>query len=159
MRPHPVNRAGTFVVAALAAACALPGIACDALLGLDPTVLVSDPALKDAATRDVGSEASPPAPSMDAAPEGSPDAVACTPCPGGCVDITSNGENCGTCGHSCLGATCSGGACVPVVLTNGAPADLAVDEANVYWTDGTNGSVKRCPIAGCADGGETLFPG
>ena len=156
MRPDPVNR---LRASALAASCALSCLACDALVGLDPTVLVTDLPLKDAATPAVGFEASPEAMTgMDAAPEGAPDA-ACTPCPTGCVDTNSDGDNCGACGHSCLGATCSGGACVAVILTTGAPADLAVDQTNVYWTDGTNGNVKRCPIAGCSDGGETLFVG
>lgn len=156
MRPDPVNR---LRASALAASCALSCLACDALVGLDPTVLVTDLPLKDAATPAVGFEASPEAMTgMNAAPEGAPDA-ACTPCPTGCVDTNSDGDNCGACGHSCLGATCSGGACVAVILTTGAPADLAVDQTNVYWTDGTNGNVKRCPIAGCSDGGETLFVG
>jgi len=35
---------------------------------------------------------------------------------GACVDTTSDGKNCGACGHDCLGGTCSGGQCQPVEL-------------------------------------------
>jgi hypothetical protein len=35
---------------------------------------------------------------------------------GACVDTTSDGKNCGACGHDCLGGTCAGGKCQPVLL-------------------------------------------
>ncbi len=151
---------GIFAAAIFAASCALPCVACDALVGLNPTILEVAATGADAGPKDAGRETSPGAvAAMDANSKASPDAAACTPCPGACVDTTSDGRNCGACGHDCLGSTCRAGACVPVILVSGSPADLAVDQDDVYWTDGMNGDVKRCPIAGCADGGETLFVG
>jgi hypothetical protein len=151
--------------AAFVVVCALSSVACDQLIGLNPTILVVDAAggtdvgLADAPA-DVAPDVVPDVvPVKDASPDAPPDAMACTPCPDGCVDTTSDGHNCGACGHDCLGSTCRAGACVPATLVAGSPADLAVDQDSVYWTDGTSGDVKRCPIAGCADGGETLFVG
>jgi hypothetical protein len=33
-----------------------------------------------------------------------------------CTNTTTDAANCGTCGHSCLGGTCSGGICQPLLL-------------------------------------------
>jgi hypothetical protein len=160
VRSDPLRAARPLAAATLAASWALLSVGCDALVGLDPTILEINPTPKDAAAKDAVSAPLPRMDaSMDAAPEASPDAAPCSRCPSGCVDTTSDGDNCGTCGHSCLGAACRGGACAAVLLATGSPADLAVDPANVYWTDGTNGNVERCPIAGCPDGGEMLFSG
>src|SRR5690348_6466281 len=81
----------------------------------------------------------------------------------------SDPNNCGVCGHSCLGGACAAGACVPVRLASdqgdsayGAawypyttdigdplpgPDRLAVDDTHVYWLN-LRGEVMRVPIAG-----------
>src|SRR5262245_11453638 len=65
------------------------------------------------------------------------------PCSGGCVDVVSNSENCGECGHSCLGGACELSTCQPVVLAagQGGPRGIAVDEQNVYWANENDGTV------------------
>src|SRR5580700_3719429 len=48
-------------------------------------------------------------------------------------------DNCGSCGHSCLGGGCNAGACLPITLVSGAAVvgsiGLAVDATSVYWTN------------------------
>jgi hypothetical protein len=78
------------------------------------------------------------------------EACALTTCGSACVDLTSNGANCGTCGHDCLGGACDGGACVEVQLANGqdSPEDIAVDPSGVYWTNhGGGGTVMKYTFA------------
>lgn len=51
-----------------------------------------------------------------------------------CADVQSDPENCGACGHSCLGGECVAGACQPVAIACGqSPKALAVDATHVYW--------------------------
>lgn len=61
-----------------------------------------------------------------------------TMCSTGCFDLTSNGDNCGACGHSCLGGACIGKTCQPVTLAaspgGGAPKDIKVEGTHVFWT-------------------------
>lgn len=81
----------------------------------------------------------------------------------------SDPNNCGTCGHSCLGAACAAGKCVPIVLASGqgdsaygvpwypyttdigdplvGPDRLAVDDTHVYWLN-LRGDVMRVPASG-----------
>ncbi len=49
-----------------------------------------------------------------------------------CVDLSTDGANCGSCGHACLaGELCAAGACAPcATLCAGACADLASDRNN-----------------------------
>ncbi|HEU4406897.1 MAG TPA: hypothetical protein VFS43_16640 [Polyangiaceae bacterium] len=57
-------------------------------------------------------------------------------CDGQCVDVkASDAANCGACGRSCRGSTCSAGACVPEVMATGevAPYALAHDATHLYW--------------------------
>jgi hypothetical protein len=42
------------------------------------------------------------------------------------TDLTSDSENCGACGHSCLGGACVAGDCTPVVLAPDLGANLMV---------------------------------
>lgn len=81
---------------------------------------------------------------------GSPDLDA-RACANG-TDKTSDSENCGACGRSCVGGACVASACHPVALAIGQnnPGGLAVDAVNVYWTT-TDGNVVKVPI----DGGNT----
>lgn len=65
-------------------------------------------------------------------------------------------DNCGACGHSCLGGSCVRGQCQPVVLVENEPTDndslawqaLAADETYVYWQTVTR--IARVPVAGGA---------
>jgi hypothetical protein len=150
-------------VAVGVASSALLGAACDALVGLDPTILVApDVVAPDAASPKADVEAESGAVSDAAAVDAPSDAAPCdagsTTCTSGCADLPSDGLNCGACGHSCLGGTCRGGQCLPQVLTTGNPAMIAVDGTSVYWLDGMYGSVMRCSVDNCRTA-ETLFPG
>jgi sugar lactone lactonase YvrE len=64
-----------------------------------------------------------------------------------CVDASfaSDPDNCGACGHSCLGGACSLGTCQPVALAGvllGVNA-LTLDTENVYFSDIQSGTVYR----------------
>ncbi len=54
----------------------------------------------------------------------------------GCeVNLNTDGNNCGVCGHSCCGGTCGNGTCN--AYDSGITANAyAVDQNNLYWTDG-----------------------
>jgi hypothetical protein len=65
---------------------------------------------------------------------------------GACVDITTDGKNCGACGHDCLGGGCQSSQCQPVTLATGV-SEIAIDANNVYWTDGVT-MVMQGPISG-----------
>jgi hypothetical protein len=64
-----------------------------------------------------------------------------------CGDTSSNPDDCGHCGHGCLGGACVGGVCQPVALVPASagarPFHLAIDEGSVYWTDAMRSSVTR----------------
>ena len=54
----------------------------------------------------------------------------------GCeVTFATDGENCGACGRSCLGGTCTNGSCDPVTLQtlSGLATGVAVDDTSVYY--------------------------
>ncbi|HZU85794.1 MAG TPA: hypothetical protein VE987_22870 [Polyangiaceae bacterium] len=82
-----------------------------------------------------------------------------TLCGGACVDLTSDKNNCGRCGHPCQGGTCVASVCQPVPVVPASstnfPYALAVDSSFVYWIEqkdgaqnSNNGSVKKAPISG-----------
>ena len=92
----------------------------------------------------------------------------------GCLaDTQTDPQNCGACGHDCLGGACQAGACQPAVLVTvpypRAVTAFAIDETSVYWTgpgDGSDGGtllasgiVSKCPIAGCTGLPTTLATG
>lgn len=64
---------------------------------------------------------------------------------GDCGNAQTSPENCGACGHSCLGGDCDSGACMPVTLAmNQAPYLIAVDDRGIYWTSlDLDGGVTR----------------
>ncbi len=75
---------------------------------------------------------------------------AASPC-GPSVDFTQDAQNCGTCGHDCLGGACSAGECMPFVIAQG-QADaqhMAVSGNFVFWTATSQSQVRRCPKSGC----------
>jgi len=74
---------------------------------------------------------------------------------GSCGDTMTDRDNCGACGHSCLGGQCAAGKCQPVRLANvfGYPHQLVVDATHVYFTERRGmqmSHVYRAPIAGGA---------
>jgi hypothetical protein len=144
------------------ASCSVPGIdaypapdaAGDAPLAGDVT---SD------GTRDVHSDVA--ADSVQDRGDGPSDARAEQPsltCEGGlsacgaaCVDVTTDGANCGACGHSCLGGACQSSACQPVTLAAGlnAPAPIALSSSEIFvggYLSAPSGYVAGIPLAGGA---------
>jgi hypothetical protein len=77
-----------------------------------------------------------------------------TQCGSACLDLQSDGANCGSCGHDCLGGACNAGVCQPVVLVSGPSLvhALAVDAQSLYFTsDGfPSGSVQKMSLSGGA---------
>lgn len=79
-----------------------------------------------------------------------------TTCGGSCVDTSTDGHNCGACGHDCVGGGCSASACLPVVIaaSQDSPFGIAVDSQRVYWANNDwDASFAACPITGCPDSG------
>lgn len=85
------------------------------------------------------------------------------PCATGCcscdqLDTNENPDNCGACGHSCLGGACTGGVCQPVMLADDAAnKNVAVDGDWIYYythqipgQDGASFELRRIPKAGGA---------
>lgn len=60
---------------------------------------------------------------------------------GGCGDTKTDPNNCGVCGHSCIGGDCLDGVCQPFTIDEGYD-DLAgvalVGESTIYWTAGND---------------------
>lgn len=59
-----------------------------------------------------------------------------TTCGSTCVNLDNDANNCGACGHSCLGGTCSSGQCQPVFVTGSLSATvklIGVDSSNIYY--------------------------
>jgi len=121
--------------------------------GVDAEPDVSVDAAPDASP-DAGSDAS------DASPDVAPDVnVSCTAPMAECdgdlsvqceTDTSSDGKNCGACGHDCLGGTCTAGECgaVAVLTGTGKATRLAVDATHLYYIGYTNGDVRRIPKTG-----------
>jgi hypothetical protein len=75
--------------------------------------------------------------------------------------MSTDGANCGACGHSCLGGACGGGLCTAITIGQTAhlanisrDGGIALDGTNVYvseYVGGTTntGYVEYCPITGC----------
>jgi hypothetical protein len=154
------RRATGATVAAFGIAMAL--IACEDVLGLDdltsyetlddgPSDGSSDTQSSDVGAADAGSENATDSAAQDVAQDSA--GPGCdsgfTSCDGGCVDLSMDRNNCGFCGHDCLGGGCSAKQCQPVALTHNAQVwDLATDGTNLYWTD-FKSTVQQCAIASC----------
>jgi hypothetical protein len=66
------------------------------------------------------------------------------------VDVASDPFNCGRCGHDCLGGACADAQCQPSVLLSGlaAPQGVALDRANLYWSEPTYGQIHDITLDG-----------
>jgi hypothetical protein len=66
-------------------------------------------------------------------------------CPNACADLSSDGSNCGTCGHDCQGGACVGSVCQPKLVAGGFVAGpLAVGPDSIYVVDyGSGGRLIR----------------
>jgi hypothetical protein len=52
--------------------------------------------------------------------------------------LQTDPQNCGACGHDCLGSTCVAGACQPkAIVSTNYPRYVRVDANNIYYTDGS----------------------
>jgi hypothetical protein len=66
-------------------------------------------------------------------------------CGGRCVDETNDGQNCGACGHDCLGGQCVGSTCEPFIYASSTdPYDIVIVNGNLYWVDQAS-TVWTCP--------------
>jgi hypothetical protein len=86
-----------------------------------------------------------------------------TACGALCSDLSNDSQNCGRCGHDCLGAKCVQGACEPITLASGLniPQGIAIDKNDVYVTVYGSGDVIRIPKVGGPPQtitGDTLSP-
>jgi hypothetical protein len=77
-------------------------------------------------------------------------------CNDACKDQTSDPDNCGGCGHSCMSGACVGSVCQPATLSSPGDAGtlvgpIAIDSRNVYVTS-TSG-IMSAPLV---DAGSTL---
>jgi hypothetical protein len=84
-------------------------------------------------------------------------AESATMCGSTCVDLTTDPDNCGACGTSCAGGTCSAGVCQPQIIASGqfGVHGIAVDGTSVYWVtssagNASDGTVMKAPVAGGA---------
>jgi hypothetical protein len=67
-------------------------------------------------------------------------------------------QNCGRCGHDCLGGACDAGECMPWTVVSEPATDVVSDNVFVYWTLAATGRVARCSRLGCP-GGSALVNG
>jgi hypothetical protein len=85
------------------------------------------------------------------APEVGSDAVACAAghaaCAGACVDLASDAQNCGACGHVCSPGACSGGACEPWELNSTASGPFASDGTALVWPAILSNGVEPLEVA------------
>jgi hypothetical protein len=73
-------------------------------------------------------------------------------CSGVCVNIADNAENCGACGHACLGGTCSAGKCQPLTLASGRGRLFMVQvNGDFVYYGGDGADVRRVKKDGSAD--------
>jgi len=81
-------------------------------------------------------------------------------CNDNCTNYQNDKFNCGVCGHSCQGASCSGGVCQPFALftSSSTLVNIAVSSSTVYWTDSSTG-VNSIPTGGGSTGWVTFGGG
>jgi len=106
-----------------------------------PTLLVS---LGCARREGAKTDPPPPIDSGMTEPADAPDALASDP------------MSCGWLGHRCKGTACKAGVCAVQVIAHVPPTDagfegprgLALDEAFIYWSDSSDGTIKRRALSG-----------
>lgn len=79
-----------------------------------------------------------------------------------CGSTATDPSNCGACGHSCFGGTCSNGACQPFKLSsqNEYEVDgIAVTSKAVFWGSYSVNHLMKCDLPGCASGPKELAKG
>lgn len=73
-------------------------------------------------------------------------------CNGQCVVLASDPNNCGSCGHGCLGGQCSSGSCLPYVVaqppTTSTPVYIASDGTSIVWVDSGRSGAFQIPVQG-----------
>jgi hypothetical protein len=80
-------------------------------------------------------------------------------CGGACVDLQSDGLNCGTCGVECAyGEVCSGGACqsscaAGLSFCNGVCVDTATDASHCGFCNNACAGFSQCIAGGCISTG------
>lgn len=128
-------------------------LACSAVLGIHDIAPPAEGGAPDtgqeSAPQDARQEREPAEASADVADVSTgPADAGGEPC---AADTGIDPLNCGSCGHSCLGAPCAGGMCTPSVLVDkipNQPIALAVDSTNLYFAAANY--IDYCPVAGCA---------
>lgn len=145
------------VIVAWLGGCAAVG--CNLILGSESAIF--DPAAADGSGgREAGDDSNAPdtGTTETSTPTDGGDADAAVDA-NPCVDTDTNAKHCGACSHDCLGGTCIGGKCQPVMVASelGSLVGIALDSTHVYWTNPTNGDVRRAPLGGGAI--ETVWDG
>src|SRR5688572_29963206 len=53
------------------------------------------------------------------------------------VDLATDRDHCGACGHSCIGGLCNQGICQPIILVadQDGPQEVVVDATRAYFTN------------------------
>jgi hypothetical protein len=160
-----LQKPGTQLVVATSSACASKtesSPVCEptmvALDGGAPEVGAPDVGAPDVGEPDVGAtDVGAPATDASQCPAGQ------TICPGGCVDLSTDARNCGTCGNACTGGQCSGGSCVAALSDAGVDAHPACVPTTCasrgydcgYAADGCGGLLQcgTCTAPGYCGGG------
>ncbi len=87
-----------------------------------------------------------------------------TLCGSTCIDdasLLTDANNCGTCGHSCLGGTCGAGKCQPFAIATGliSPFSMATTDTESYlYVGGATGGKYIYKIAKDGSGTTTIGP-
>jgi hypothetical protein len=87
---------------------------------------------------------------------------ACSPsftsCGNACINLKNDPQNCGACGHSCLGGVCDLGTCQPKTVATGQSRlnQMATDGAHLYWSGTLTGSAPYYVARARVDGSGTV---
>lgn len=79
-------------------------------------------------------------------------------CSNACVNLKTDANNCGTCGHSCLGGTCDLGSCQPKTIATAQTrlTNLASDGTYLYWSGAATSGSPYYVARARADGTGTV---